>query len=394
MNSRTPGFSGARLREAREVRSWQQAFLAEVVGVSAQAISKYERGGGTPSPEVVEKLALHLNVPPAFFLMPERPVSDRRVFYRSMSAATKTARTRAEHRASWLSDLICYVSAFVELPSVNVPDFSVVPANPLELEDADIEHIAADARTYWGMREEPIGNVVTLMENQGVVVARDYLGAATLDSLSEYDRAAERPLVIIGTDKGTPARWRFDAAHELGHLILHRRVDRKRLKNLAEHKAIEDQAHRFASSFLLPRAPFCEELFAASLDAMLALKARWRTSIAMMIMRARQTDMISDTTERRLWINYSRRGWRRREPLDDSMEQESPRLLLRSFELIFEAGAQTTQNVVTSTGLPALDIESLAGLPERFLERGSAAPVALKLAVDLPENVTPFRRRD
>jgi Zn-dependent peptidase ImmA (M78 family) len=392
MNSRTPGFSGQRLREAREVRSVQQAFLAEMVGVSAQAISKYERGGGTPSPEVAERLAKHLNVPTAFFLMPERQAIDRRVFYRSMSAATKTARTRAEHRASWLADLTGYVESYVELPTVNIPDFGV-PDNPLQLEGSDVENIAADARAYWGMREEPIGNVIALMENQGAIVARDHLGAATLDSLSEYDQATERPLVIIGTDKGTPARWRFDAAHELGHLILHKRVDRRRLKNLAEHKAIEDQAHRFASSFLLPRVPFCEELFAASLDAMLAMKARWRVSIAMMIMRARQTHLINDATEKRLWINYSRRGWRRNEPLDDSMEQESPRVLHRSLELILEAGVQTGQDVVANTGLPIADIESLAWLPERFLERGSA-PVALRFKTGLPGNVTPFRRRD
>jgi len=392
MNSRTPGFSGQRLREAREVRSVQQAFLAEMIGVSAQAISKYERGGGTPSPEVVERLAKHLNVPPAFFLMPARPATERRVFYRSMSAATKTARTRAEHRATWLADLTSYVSTFVELPTVDIPDFGV-PDNPLQLEDSDVEHIAADARTHWGMREEPIGNMVRLMENQGVVVARDRLGAATLDSLSEYDRPTDRPIVIIGTDKGTPARWRFDAAHELGHLILHKRVDRRRVKSATEHKVMETQAHRFASAFLLPRDPFRDELFAASLDAMLAMKPRWRVSVAAMIMRAYQTHMINDAIEKRLWINYSRRGWKRAEPLDESMEHETPHLLFRSFELIFDAGVQTAQDVVTTTGLPANDIETLASLPERFLERGGKAPVALKLIPDMPGNVAQFRRR-
>lgn len=391
MNSRTPGFSGQRLREAREVRGVQQASLADKLGLSAQAISKYERGAGTPSPDVLGKLAEQLNVSRAFFLLPERPSTERRVFYRSMAAATKGARVRAEHRARWLGDLTSYVSPFVQLPPVNIPDFDI-PDDPLQLENADIEQVAADTRAYWGMRDDPIGNMVTLLENQGVIIARDQLGAATLDSLSEYDRAIDRPLVIIGTDKGTPARWRFDAAHELGHLILHRHVDRKWLKNPAEHKALETQAHRFAGAFLLPRVPFCEELFAASLDAMLAIKARWRVSIAMMIMRARQTRLIGEETEKRLWINYSRRGWRRAEPLDESMPTETPRLLHRSLELIFEAGVQSSQDVMTVTGLPQADIEALAGLPDWFMERG-IPPVALRLDTEWPENVTPLRKR-
>jgi Zn-dependent peptidase ImmA (M78 family)/DNA-binding XRE family transcriptional regulator len=391
MKSGTPGFSGQRLREAREIRGTQQLFLAEMLGVSAQAISNYERNRSTPSPEMLDRLARALNVPPAFFTLPDRPTVERKVFYRSMSAATKGARSRAEHRANWLADITCYISDFVELPESNIPQFDV-PENPLQLDGSEIEQLAAKARSFWRMRDEPIGNMVRLLENQGVVVARDRLGASTLDSLSELDSATERPFVIIGTDKGTPARWRFDAAHELGHLILHRKLDRRRLRNAAEHKEIENQAHRFAGAFLLPQAPFCDELFAASLDAMLAMKPRWRTSIAMMIMRARQTHLINEAVEKRLWINYSRRGWRGGEPLDDVMEVESPRLLHRSFELILESQAQSPDDVVLSTGLPVPDIESLAGLPDRFLER-DFAPVVLRGRGEWPANVTPLRRR-
>lgn len=391
MKSGTPGFSGQRLREAREIRGTQQLFLAEMLGVSAQAISNYERNRSTPSPDMLDRLARALNVPPAFFTLPERPTVERTVFYRSMSAATKSARSRAEHRANWLTDITCYVSSFVELPESKIPQFDV-PDNPLQLDGSEIEQFAAQARSFWRMRDEPVGNMVRLLENQGVVVARDKLGASTLDSLSELDGTTQRPFVIIGTDKGTPARWRFDAAHELGHLILHRKLDRRRLRNAAEHKEIENQAHRFAGAFLLPQAPFCDELFAASLDAMLALKSRWRTSVAMMIMRARQTHLINEAVEKRLWINYSRRGWRGSEPLDDLMEVETPRLLYRSFELIFEAQAQSPEDVVLSTGLPAPDIESLASLPERFLAR-DFAPVVLRGSHEWPANVTPLRGR-
>lgn len=391
MRTGTLGFEGSRLREVREVRQLQQLSLAEILGVTPQAISNYERGKSTPSPEILSRLANVLNVPSSFFVMPPRELSQRTVFYRSMSAATKAARDRAEHRASWLGDITCYVSEFVDLPQVNIPNMHP-PEDPLQLGSEDIEQVAVDARLHWRMRDQPIGDMVTLLENQGVVVGRDRLGAATLDSLSEYNEEAHRPVVLIGTDKGTAARWRFDAAHELGHLILHRNLDRRRLRNLADHKEVELQAHRFAGAFLLPRDSFADELFGASLDAMLALKPRWRTSIAMMIMRARQTRLIDEVMEKRLWINYSRRGWRRNEPLDDTLQHETPRMLRHSLELILEAGAQAPLDVVGSTGLPASDIESLADLPSGLLSNGGYAPVALRKKTDWPDNVTPIRR--
>jgi len=56
----------------------------------------------------------------------------------------------------------------------------------------------------------------------------------------------ERRVVILGSDKGDKARPRFDAAQELGHLVLHR--DHPEPGN----RALEKQAHRFAGAFLLP----------------------------------------------------------------------------------------------------------------------------------------------
>lgn len=390
MRTGTPGFVGARLREVREVRQLPQMALAEMAGVSPQAISNYERDQSSPSPETLSRIIDVLNVPPHFLTLPARNSTGRKIFYRSMSSATKGARDRAEHRTGWLNDIADYASEFVELPRVNIPDFDV-PVDPLQLASDDIEHIAAEARAHWNMRDQPIGDVVSLLENQGIVVGRDRLGAVTLDSLSGMSEEAQHPVVLIGTDKGTPVRWRFDGAHELGHLILHKNLDERRPRNLAEHKEIETQAHRFAAAFLLPSDSFSEELYAATLDAMLAMKPRWRTSVGMMITRAKQTNMISEAVEKRLWINYSRRGWRRREPLDDSMHHERPNVLRKSLELILQAGAQSVQDVIDGTGLPPSDIEALAGLKPGFLSDGFVQ-VELRRESEWPSNVTPIRR--
>jgi hypothetical protein len=97
----------------------------------------------------------------------------------------------------------------------------------------------------------------------------------------------------------------------------------------------------------------------------------------MMIKRAQQTGLISEDAERRLWINASRRGWRKEEPFDSSTEPEEPRLLRRSFELVLSEGNQTPDDVLANLALPPADIESLSGLPEGFL-RQDFSRVALR----------------
>ncbi len=385
MPSSTPGFVGQRLREARQVRGLRAVELAEKLGVSAQAVSSYETGKKSPSPEIADAIASTLSMPAHFFTLPPRPESDKPVFYRSMSAATKTARRRAEFRQRWLEDLTKYLGTFVEFPEIRLPEFDL-PDNPLLIADDEIERLAEDARQAWRMSAIPIANMVTLLENQGVVVARDKLGAATLDSLSKY---GDRPYIIIGTDKGTAVRWRFDAAHELGHLLLHRNINPRELTEPAQFKQIENQAHRFAAAFLVPMATFAEEFFSASLDALRAMKPRWRVSIAMMIKRARDGDLISEQHETRLWINYSRRGWRRAEPLDDTLDAEKPRLLRSAVELTFSQGGQRGSDLSHAVSLADADIESLCGLPARFLRDADAPPVSLRSSK--PSNVYQFR---
>ncbi len=375
----SPGFSGARLREAREVRGVSAASLSELAEVTAQAIYSYENDRTSPSPPVLARLATALNVPEPFFGLPKRTPTMETVFFRSMSSATKTARRRSQHRFTWLRDIAGYVREFVEIPAGNLPVLDL-PADPLLLSDAEVEDAADQVRSYWRMGEGPIANMILLLENQGAVIARDTLGAETLDGLSTFSSDEQRPYVLIGTDKGTPARWRFDAAHELGHLVLHAHVSQQALARTDLFKRIEQQAHRFAAAFLLPLASFGDDLFGVNLDALRSMKAKWNVSIAMMIIRARQARFISEDSERKLWINYNRRKWRTLEPLDDTTVAEEPRLLRRSIELVLTDGAQTPADITSRLSLPASDIEALAGLGRGYL--GSHSRVALRPEVE------------
>ena len=136
----------------------------------------------------------------------------------------------------------------------------------------------------------------------------------------------------------------FDAAHELGHLILHRHLQDRQIKNLSLHGILENQAHRFAGALLLPERSFSQEVWAPTLDAFVSLKKHWRCAVAMMVSRCEHLGMLDEVQVKRAWINLSRRGWRTEEPLDNVLEPEEPKLLRRSFQLLIDEGIMRGNN--------------------------------------------------
>lgn len=148
-----------------------------------------------------------------------------------------------------------------------------------------------------------------------------------MDAFSEWRNGDESPFILYGADKGSAVRSRFDIAHELGHLMLHRGLDPQTFAEPATHKRAEMQAHRFAGALLLPKLAFAREVFAATLDTFLRLKPRWRVSVATMIHRAGDLGLVGREQAKLLWIYLNRRGWRKHEPLDDDLPVEAPQLL-------------------------------------------------------------------
>lgn len=68
--------------------------------------------------------------------------------------------------------------------------------------------------------------------------------AAEVDAFSMWRQST--PFVFLNTKKSAE-HSRFDAAHELGHLVLHRHGS-------PQGREAEREANAFASAFLMPRA--------------------------------------------------------------------------------------------------------------------------------------------
>ena len=134
-----------------------------------------------------------------------------------------------------------------------------------------------------------------------------------------------------------------------------------------EFKQIENQANRFASAFLLPEETFLNDLTYPTLDSFWLLKEKWKVSIALMIRRCFDLNIIDEDDYRKLNINLRRRGWHKKEPQDDALEIEKPRFLKRAFDLIVENNVQTRDDIQASLPFPKNIVEELRGAPKGFL---------------------------
>jgi len=369
MKSGTPGFIGSRLRTAREARGLTASSLAELVGVTRASISLYETGGASPQPATLDNIVELLKLPVTYFLMPENPREERNpIFFRSMASATKTARLRGLRRYEWLSEIITpNVREYIKFPRVNFPALDI-PIDFKKLSFDDIEKIAIDTRRFWKLGDGAISDLVLLLENNGAIVTCIELYADTLDAFSRWCSADRTPYLILGADKQSAVRSRFDAAHELGHLVLHRNIDPKYMNSASDFKLIEQQAHRFAAAFLVPATTFAKDFYAPTLDSFRVLKSKWLVAIGVLIRRARDLNFVDEYGEQKLWINYNRRGWRRSEPLDDKIPIEQPRLLYRAIEMLFFKGVLTVDQLLSKIVLNTRDIEELTTLPSGYLD--------------------------
>ena len=187
----------------------------------------------------------------------------------------------------------------------------------------EIEQAASELRTQWEMGVGPIPNIVKLLEHHGVFVLRIYKACRRVDAYSTW--AGTRPCVMLTYGK-TPSRTRFDAAHELGHLILHEDAVP------GEHNT-ESQANRFAGAFLAPREAFLQECPRRwSLAAFQMLKNRWKMSIQALVRRAYDLGQLSASGYRRANIDINRRDMKRDEGPEWSHDQ--PTLLAQALDLL------------------------------------------------------------
>ncbi|MDC6379926.1 XRE family transcriptional regulator [Pseudomonas graminis] len=372
------GFEPGRLLQALAARGLSQVALASMVGVSPATVSKWKSGQQSPEAEALASLSRVINVAPEWFT---RPIPEKcsLPLFRSNASAHVSARAMLEARLEWAQDIALALGEFVDFPEVNLPKRAFT--DPEQITNADIEEAADECRELWSLGRRAVPDLAMAIEGAGVILVREETGVATIEGLSAWSQALNRPIVLLSADKQNGFRSRFDLAHELGHLILHKGIERS--TDSVRHKMMEDQAHRFAGAFLLPAETFAAEVRSpVTLDSLLLLKQRWGVSVAAMVMRLWALKVIDDETKGLLFKRRSARWGVKAEPGDDGRLPEQARLLKRTIELLASSGVMQVNAVSAYIGLAATDIETLTGLPTGYLSSSAQVIHLAKLKSD------------
>lgn len=333
-------FQGPRLRLARTFQGLTLAEIGEKVSVTRQYIQKIESSAAPspPSEEMVAALAEIVDVPPGFFFEPlQEELQEEECFFRKRKTTPQHLQARAVSYGTLFSLILARLEQDIELPEVNIPD---IPAIARE----EIERAAEKCRLHWGLYlDAPIENVTRVLEQAGCVVTTF---AGVSDKIDAFSYFRDRPVIVRSLDKGSPSRARFDLAHELGHLVLHRHLQ-------PGDPELEDQANHFANAFLLPRAGFLREFPAGGLDwrGILAVKKRWGVSMQAIIRRAYDLNLISAVQYRNAHVHFSRTKQRTCEQGEEYVPEETPEIVIDGLNLLKENLAVSHGDFVASINL-------------------------------------------
>jgi Zn-dependent peptidase ImmA (M78 family)/transcriptional regulator with XRE-family HTH domain len=344
-------FDGDRLSLARLLRGHTKTELADRVGLSAAAITQFERGLIRPRPEVLVSLAFALQVPAEFFSV--RPgttrISEHEFHFRRLRSSRKIDRARVLARTTLLAELVTELEKHVVFPAVQIPTEFALPTDEPEWR-LDIERAAQSIRSAWSLGEGPISNMVWLLETKGCIVTRLRADSEDIDAFSGWWR--DRPYVVLASDKSDAARSRFDAAHELGHLVLHPDPD-------PTNRLFEVQAHLFASAFLMPAVAIARELPPVlDLQSYVDLKSRWKVSLQALFRRATDVGRMTTAQYRRAMTVLSARGWRMSEPGEAGLI-EAPVLMNAALDRVLEERGINLAGLAARIHLGRDDTEAL-----------------------------------
>ena len=331
--------------------------LHQKVGVSAAAIGQYERGEVKPRAETIAALSEVLRVPSGFFAhgRPRAQVEIAEASFRRLRATTVAQQQQATAYVEQAWELNCYLEESVEFPEIDLPAWALPDSEDV----VDPITAARLLRKYWGLGQGPLLDLVTQLEQRGILVLLFSLqeeGAegekSRIDAFSTT--ALPRPVIALTPDKANDVlRHRFSAAHELGHVVLHH-------GRQGTGSELEREANQFAAEFLTPRDVINDELpRRLNFDRLEELSQKWGVSVKSLLYRLRELDLVSESTARRAYITLASIPRRPQSIWDFPTEQ--PELLKNAIELLDGIGVTLVQ-IAADLQMTPRRVRQLAGI--------------------------------
>jgi len=293
------------VKRLRTAKRFSQKALAEAAGLSLPTVKNLELAKNEPRMRTVQAIARALDVKLQELFQPVRQL--------------QTVRFRSAKRMRNRENILAEVSRWLD--DFNYLEDVLNSRVPFKLEGVweecskdNIVEAAALCRKKLDLKPvEPIYDICGLLENAGVKVRQLSMASDSFFGLSIAGNDGG-PAIIVNAWERIPVERRiFSAAHELGHLMLHR--DAFDVSQTEENKIEEKEADLFAGHFLMPDEGFFKEWDETSglhpVDRILKVKRIFRVSYKTVLFRLTEHGIANRSIWKRFNQAYQRRFNRR-----------------------------------------------------------------------------------
>lgn len=313
---------GKNLKYYRLKMNLSKRELASLIHVTPMSIGNYESGKRKPSMEVLQSLAQVLNVRVSDFLA-HHDENLTFVHGEFRKGGCLTVRQQ-EYICASVEEYMGRFYSILEILGGNVlPD---PPAHHRVSLSSDAEEDAKNLRRCLNISNSgPIGNLVELLENKGILIV--FLPVEN-DAFSGMNGlVSERPYIAVNA-KMSPERIRSTIAHEMAHIIFI-------WPGSMTDKETEERATAISGAFLLSDEDIKREIGykrSAVTNDMTIVCKEYGVSMYLLVKRANLCGIITNSAAKNFYIQAGQYGWKRNEPT--RIPKEEPMLFS---QLVFRA---------------------------------------------------------
>lgn len=298
------------LRLARFARKMTQSALAKELGVKASFISQIEAGVTSMPEKSIQKIVEILDFPLSFFQQETTFLEGCSKMYRAQKSLKNIDRDYIDTYASFYNK---HITKLLNADIFDLDNFEILDIRSNKYKTP--EEIAEMVRSYWNIPRGVLSDLTRILEDKGIFVIPISIVNEEFDATFYVNEKNDFAIILINSAV-PPDRYRFNLAHELGHLIMHR----------MPNPNCEDEAHAFASAFLMPKKDIAEDLSGICFWDLLSLKTKWKVSMQAITRRAKDLRKITKEQYESFYKQINYNGYRKKEP-PCGLYKEKPQML-------------------------------------------------------------------
>lgn len=313
-------FNGKKLKTARVYRGKTIDMVASETKINKKDLLAFEDNKYKPTLENEMKLSNNLNFPKEYFFSEDKlKVKVEATHIRPESKLTRVEDISYKERLIMINKIFSFIENYIKFPQMEI-NFDMN-------KNDDIEILAENLRKKFNLLNEPVVNLLNILEHNGFIINDLNVNKknALCFSQKQSSEKSTRYFISLGNDKKDLPTRNFDLAYELGFVI-------STELSIQSKKFSKEE---FALAFLLPKNEFTNDFSNINeLNDCLTLKRKWIVPVWAIIMRAYNLGLITYKKYNYLINEYEKQGFSKKEPIE--AKASSPILMKKSIDLILD----------------------------------------------------------